>query len=126
MFFGLFMMAGGSPSGLWLIGQVVDDATTSPFLQLGAFAAAAAALIMWQRDTARTRDRLQSAQEQSGPLLVEIRDAFRANTDALRASAEASKAISDSLSRIPTEAEVTRLRDALAASERAHEREQGR
>lgn len=114
-----------------------SDSTTaaaSIFTQLGTAGAVAAVLGLWQRDTAKQRDRLLAAQETQGPVLIEIRDAMRAHAEAQRSSAEAQRAaaeaitaVSAALNRIPSEGEVTRLRDALRAAERRlQERASGR
>lgn len=114
---------------LLLLWAATSDETTTTaaaiFTQLGAAGAVAAVLGLWQRDTAKQRDRLLAAQETQGPVLIEIRDAMRAHADAQRSSAEAQRAAADALAavtaaltRVPSEAEVTRLRDALAAAER--------
>lgn len=120
---------------VFLWAATTDDSTTAAaaiFTQLGTAGAVAAVLGLWQRDTAKQRDRLLAAQETQGPVLTEIRDAMRAHADAQRSSADAQKAAADAiaavsaaLSRIPSEAEVTRLRDALATAERRLQERRG-
>jgi LPXTG-motif cell wall-anchored protein len=86
---------------------------------LGAFAAAAAVGYFGWRDAIKQRDRAIAIIEQHGPVLVEIRDIMRAHPETLRAATEAMEAMAEALkSRIPTEAEVTRLRDALDRAEK--------
>lgn len=112
--------------------DVSDSTPLDLFTQLGTAGAVAIVLGLWQRDTAKQRDRLIAASETQTPVLIEIRDAMRvaaetqrASVDAQRAAAEAISAMSAALARAPSEAEVTRLRDALRAAERRLEGERG-
>lgn len=100
-----------------ILSQTSGADPSSLFTQLGAFAAACVALVLWQRDTARQRDRLLDLEEKRGPLLVEVRDVMRQVLEVLRATSDATKSMAEALERVPSEAEITRLRDALAASE---------
>lgn len=97
----------------WMVAQSVDDPTTGLLTQLGAFAVAAAVGAWFTRDLIVQRNRLQQANDAQLPVLIEMKGILMANADALRASAEASKGISEALARAPSDAEIIRLRDAL-------------
>lgn len=109
------LLIGGPPPVMIAINAATDNTQdpSSLFAQLGAFAAAAVALFAWQRDTAKQRDRLMEAVEHQGPILIEMRDALRNTSETLRAASEAMISMAKSMERIPTEAEIVRLRDAL-------------
>lgn len=84
------------------------------FTSLGAFAAAAAVGLMWIKDIKGQRDRAMLAVEAQTPILVEIRDVMRSSHATLQSAADAMSAMSEALkTRIPTEADITRMRDAL-------------
>lgn len=107
------------------VGWLAQTSPTDPaglIAQFGAFGAALAILFMWRLDTARERDRLLSIVEQQQPILVETRDVLRTASETVRAAATAMQAMSESLQRVPSEAELTRLRVALEAAERAAQR----
>jgi hypothetical protein len=105
---------------VWWLAQVAPQADSATwFTTLGAFAPAAAIGFYAWRDTKQQRDRAIAIVESVSPVLVEIRDIMRANPETLRAATEAMEAMAEALkSRIPTEAETTRLRDALDRAER--------
>ena len=91
---------------------------TALVTQLGAFGSAALALYLWQRDTGKQRDRAMAVVEQQTPILVEMRDVMRSASENLRATASAMEAMSKLFERVPSEAEITRMRDALAIVEK--------
>lgn len=103
--------------GTRVFGQSSTEDPTVWFTSLGAFTVAAAIGWAWLRDVSKQRDRLLQAVEQQGPILTEMRDVMRTNSETLRAAAEAMGDMAEALKRLPTEAEITRLRDALAAAE---------
>src|SRR5688500_10104058 len=90
--------------------------------QFGAFGAAVLFLLMWRHDTAKDRDRLLAIVEAQQPILVETRDVLRTASETVRAAANAMQSMSESLQRVPSEAELTRLRVALEEAERAARR----
>jgi hypothetical protein len=90
---------------------------TSWFTSLGVAGVVAFVVWLWQRDTAKQRDRLQKSYEELNPILGDVRDAIRQSNDAHRASAEAHKAAADALKHVPSEEVWTRLRVALEYAE---------
>lgn len=113
------LLIGAPPPVMIAVNAAVDGGQdpAALFTQLGAFGAAAVALFAWQRDTARQRDRLMEAVEHQGPILIEMRDALRNTSETLRAASEAMISMAKSMERIPSEAEIVRLRDALQRSD---------
>lgn len=105
---------------LWAVDTTSDP--TSLLALLGPFAAAAAALGYGWRDAAKQRDRAQNMCESLAsaqtPILAEIRDVLRTVTGTNVAATKAMEAMSEALRRIPTEAEIVRLRDALQQADR--------
>jgi hypothetical protein len=99
-----------------LFGQETPD-PTSFVTSLGAFAAAAGALILWQRDTAKQRDRLLELEEQRGPLLNEMKNVMQANTQTLNAVAEALRVSAQTLTKVPSDVELIRWRDTMTRLE---------
>lgn len=90
--------------------------------QFGAFGAAVLFLFLWIMDVRKDRDRLMTIVEQQQPILVETRDVLRTASETVRAAAQAMQAMSEALQRVPTEAELTRLRVALEEAERVAHR----
>lgn len=106
----------------WLDSANPTSDPTSLFAVLGPFAAAAAALGFGWRDAAKQRDRAQDLAEavvkSQTTILVEIRDALRTANLTQGVSTKAMETMAEALHRIPSEAEIVRLRDALAATDR--------
>lgn len=90
---------------------------TSVAVWLGPFAAAAAFALLWIRDLVKSRDRMLDGFETQGPILTEIRDALRTTAMTNQAATKAIEAMAEAMHRIPSEAEVTRLRDALQGAQ---------
>lgn len=85
---------------------------------LGPFAVAGFVGWSWLRDKSKQCERQMQALEQQGPILVEIARVITQIEATMRASTDAMAAMSEALhNRIPSEAELTRLRDALTAAE---------
>lgn len=109
------------PAMIWLAQSApVDPATL--LTQFGAFGAAAAFLVAWLWDVRKDRNRLLTIVEQQQPILIETRDVLRTAAETVRAAGNAMQAMSEALPRLPTEAELTRLRVALEQAERAAHR----
>ena len=102
-----------------VISQATPDPTnpTSWFTSLGVAGVVAFVVWLWQRDTAKQRDRLQASWEELTPVLGEVRDAIRQSNEVHKASAEAHKSAADALSKVPPEDIWTRLRVALEYAE---------
>lgn len=90
---------------------------TSWFTSLGVAGVVSFVVWLWQRDTAKQRDRLQESWDEMSPILGEVRDAIRQSNEVHKASAEAHKAAADALSHVPPEEIWTRLRVALEYAE---------
>lgn len=104
---------------VWWIAQAAPPSEPTFWLtSLGVFAAAAPVVAFGWRDTIRQRDRAIAAAEACGPALAEQPEVLRANSEALRAASAAMAAMAEALkSRVPSEAEITRMRDALDRAE---------
>lgn len=90
----------------------------SLFTSLGVGGVVAVVLYMWQRDTAKQRDRAVQVVEQLAPLIAEVRTAVQLSNEAHKASASAAKAVSESLQRVPSDEVLVRLRVALERVEK--------
>ena len=110
--------AAGSIAALISQGTIPDPSNpTSWFTSLGVAGVVALVVWLWQRDTARQRDRLQQTYEDLAPILGEVRDAIRQSNEAHKESAAAHKAAAEALKHIPSEEVWTRLRVALEYAE---------
>jgi hypothetical protein len=105
-----------------LVAQTTDSGDpVSLFTSLGVGGVVAVVLYLWQRDTAKQRDRAVSVVEQLAPLIAEVRTAVQLSNEAHRASASAAQSMSESLARVPSDEVLTRLRVALERVERMQE-----
>lgn len=100
----------------WIAVETTPD-PISLATQLGVAAITVGLALAWQRDTAKQRDRAIATNESIAPVLVEIRDALRSNAQAFHESADATTKATAALARGISEAEATRLRDALDRAE---------
>lgn len=89
----------------------------NPFASLGIAGIVALVVYLWQRDTAKQRDRLQQSYEALTPVLTEVLGAIKQSNEAHKDSAAANKAAAAALTHIPTEEMWTRLRVALEQTE---------
>lgn len=112
---------------VWWLAQATPAPEDPTFwlTSLGAFSVAAAVGWFFLRDTIRQRDRAVAAVEAYGPVLTEVRDVLRTNSETLRDSTAAMSAMAEALKSLPTVVEVTRLRDALDRVERRSPRSSG-
>lgn len=109
-----------------LVAQTTTDGGSDPvslFTSLGVGGVVAIVLYLWQRDTAKQRDRAVTVVEQLAPLIAEVRTAVQLSNDAHRASAAAAHAMSESLARVPTDEVLTRVKVALEEVEDLMRRE---
>lgn len=105
------MIFGASLAVALVVSETVDP--TNSFTQLGVAAAVAVVLYMWLRDVGKQRDRMIDIHDAWTPLLTEIRDALRSLPQTQRDAAAALSKVAEALERVPTEAEMVRIRDAL-------------
>lgn len=114
----LFGSAAGSLAAI--IAQVDSPDPTNPtswFTSLGVAGVVAFVVWLWQRDTAKQRDRLQTSWEELTPVLGEVRDAIRQSNEVHKSSAEAHKSAAEALRHVPPEDIWTRMRVALEYAE---------
>lgn len=85
-----------------LIAQAVPNDPTSNFLSLGVAGLLATMAMLWQRDTAKQRDRALDTLAQTQPLLEQIKEALVQSTEAHRAGIEASREASRAIHDLPS------------------------
>lgn len=114
-----------NPSVRFAIWAADAGGSTDPFAEvtrLGVAGVAVGLALLWQRDTAKQRDRfadmVETQAKATAPVLIEIRDVLRTVTSQSGASTKAMETMAEAVHRIPSEAEIVRLRDALAANDR--------
>lgn len=98
------------------LAQTTDGVGSDPisvFTSLGVGGIVAVVLYLWQRDTAKQRDRAVQVVEQLAPLIAEVRTAVQLSNEAHKASAHAAQAMSESLQRVPSDEVLTRVKIAL-------------
>ena len=96
------------------------DPALGLFTSLGVSGAVAVVLYLWQRDTAKQRDKAMESLATLQPLMVEIQHALNKSNEAHVAGTEATKAITAALREMPAPEVWFRI---VAAIER-REREQ--
>lgn len=110
--------AAGSLAALLAQAEVPDPTNpTSWFTSLGVAGVVAFVVWLWQRDTAKQRDRLQKSYEELNPILGDVRDAIRQSNEVHKESASAHKVAAEALRNVPSEEVWTRLRVALEYEE---------
>ena len=102
-----------------LLAQTVDSPDpASLFTSLGVGGVVAVVLYLWQRDTAKQRDRAVQIVEQLAPLIADVRNAVQISNEAHKAAAHAAQSMSEALSRVPSNETLTRVKIALEGVER--------
>lgn len=99
-----------------LVSQTGPPDVTDPvswFTSLGVAGIVAFVVWMWQRDTAKQRDRAQKSWEELNPVLSSVLEAIRQSTEAHKASIEAQKSTIDAIGNIPSVETWTRIKLAL-------------
>lgn len=108
--------------GVWWLSSLAQqgtDASLNTWLErLGVATVAVAIVLLWQRDTAKSRDRALSQLEAVQPLLIEVQHGQNRTIESHASVAEATKALIACLETLPKAEEVYRLRRALEDAER--------
>lgn len=95
------------------------------FTSLGVGGMVAVVMYLWQRDTAKQRDRAVELLEERTETLNHILTAIESSTQAHKDGTAAARAMTDLLGDMPTREEWFRLRQALEDSERGRARRNG-
>lgn len=106
---------------MWWISLTASpsEVTASSWLErIGVAAIAIVIMLMWQRDTAKSRDRAIAGLEAVQPVLQENIHVLKEGIDATKDTIEATKALVAALQRIPDSDECYRLRRALEDAQR--------
>jgi hypothetical protein len=105
----------------WVVGQTVEGPTQF-FTQLGIAGVVAGVVFLWQRDTAKQRDRERdlniAANEGLVPVLHEVLATLRRSNEAHQAGTEAAKQLSEAIKSLPESQVWVRLEGALERLER--------
>lgn len=116
-----FLLISVGPPGSWIISQSVDG--PGQFIErLGIAGLVAMVLVLWQRDTARQRDKERdlniAAAKDLVPVLHEVLAALKRSNDTHNSGAEASKQVSEALKLLPDPRFWPRLERAVEDRER--------
>ena len=96
-----------------------SEVTAASWLErIGVAAIAIVIMLMWQRDTAKSRDRAITGLEAAQPVLQENIHVLRDGIESTKEMIEATKALVAALQHIPSTDECYRLRRALEDAQR--------